>query len=331
MGVMALVSRGNPAAAKLSARISWLTHPHSIGAPIANLVNEVSVMLNIKHILFPVDFSERCCSAVPFVESIAKHYGAKITLLTAMQPMYYGAMGDPFVPVGIDTEELWRGLKERLDTSLTKEFGNLRVERYAELGDPAYVVTHYARTHGVDLIMMPTHGYGPFRRLLLGSVTAKVLHDAQCPVWTAAHVAERPCRDHITCRNILCAVDTTANSVSLMKWVNEFAKETGATVRMVHVVPGTGGLPSRQMNCEFQEAMRKEARQAIERLEGYADLKAPLCVTDGNVAESVSEEARRHKADLVVIGRGTLHETLGRLRTHAYGIIRQSPCPVLSV
>ena len=34
---------------------------------------------------------------------------------------------------------------------------------------------------------MPTHGFGPLRRFLLGSVAAKVLHDAQCPVWTSVH------------------------------------------------------------------------------------------------------------------------------------------------
>jgi hypothetical protein len=41
---------------------------------------------------------------------------------------------------------------------------------------------------GADLIMMPTYGMGSFRRHLIGSVTAKVLHDVACPVWTAAHV-----------------------------------------------------------------------------------------------------------------------------------------------
>ena len=39
---------------------------------------------------------------------------------------------------------------------------------------------------------MPTHGYGPFRRFILGSNTAKVLHDADCPVWTGVHVEEIP-------------------------------------------------------------------------------------------------------------------------------------------
>jgi nucleotide-binding universal stress UspA family protein len=43
------------------------------------------------------------------------------------------------------------------------------------------------------------------------------------------------------------------------------------------------------------------------------------------------KEADTTSPDLIVIGRGVLHETLGRLRTHAYGIIRHAPCPVLSV
>ena len=59
-------------------------------------------------------------------------------------------------------------------------------------GDASEVITKYAAEHGTDLIMMPTHGYGVFRGLLLGSVTAKVLHDAVCPVWTAVHVEETP-------------------------------------------------------------------------------------------------------------------------------------------
>ncbi len=61
-------------------------------------------MPNIKHILFPIDFSERCCGAVPFVESMANHYDARITLFTAMQPMYYAAMGDLFLPEVVNLE-----------------------------------------------------------------------------------------------------------------------------------------------------------------------------------------------------------------------------------
>jgi nucleotide-binding universal stress UspA family protein len=179
--------------------------------------------------------------------------------------------------------------------------------------------------------MMPTHGYGPFRSLLLGSVTAKVLHDVECPVWTAAHIAEPPFRHHVACRNILCAVDGAPSSVALMEWARDLATDCDATLRLVHVIPGMEGGVTRQMDRQFEEEIRKESRETIERLEESADIQAPLCVTAGNVADRVREEARRHGADLVVIGRGTLQETLGRLRTHAHGIIRQSPCPVLSV
>ncbi len=288
-------------------------------------------MLKINHILFPIDFSERCCAAVPFVESMARRYGARITLLSVAQPFYYAAMGDPSGPLVVDTEELWRDLQARLDNSLAKDFPGLRVERIAELGDPAQVITDFAHTQAIDLIMMPTHGYGPFRNLLLGSVTAKVLHDAKCPVWTATHVAEPLCRDHIACRQILCAVDGTPNSVCLMQWAGKLSEDTGATLRLVHVIPGMGGVLSRGIDREFEQEMRKEANQTIERLQESAGVKAPICVAVGNVSETIREEARRHGADLVVIGRGAVHGTFGRLRTHAHGIIRQSPCPVLSI
>jgi nucleotide-binding universal stress UspA family protein len=288
-------------------------------------------MQDIKHILFPIDFSERCCGAVPFVEAMASRYRAKTTLLSAIPPFYYGAMGDPSGGVVVDSEELLRDRQATLDSSLTKEFAHLRVERVAELGDPAQVITDFARTQDVDLIMMPTHGYGPFRSLLLGSVTAKVLHDVECPVWTAAHVAEAPRGKHVACLNILCAVDGTPKSVALMKWAAELAMDSNATLRLVHVIPAMEGNLTRPMDREFEEELRLEARQSIGRLQESAGVNVPLCVTAGDIAGCVREEARRHGADLVVIGRGTLQETLGRLRTHAYGIIRQSPCPVLSV
>jgi nucleotide-binding universal stress UspA family protein len=126
-------------------------------------------------------------------------------------------------------------------------------------------------------------------------------------------------------------VDETPKSVPLMKWANELSKATGAALRLVNVVPGMEGWPARQFDHQFEEDMRQEARKQITHLQMSAGVRAPLCVAVGSVAEGVREEARRHEADLILIGRGMLHETLGRLRTHSYGIIRQSPCPVLSV
>jgi nucleotide-binding universal stress UspA family protein len=289
-------------------------------------------MTAIKHILFPIDFSERCCAAAPFVDAMASRYNAKVTLISVAQPMYYAGMGDPGGPLLIGTDTILSDLVDRLDHALVSEFSHLEVERVAEIGETARVITDFAHSNKVDLIMMPTHGYGPFRRLLLGSVTAKILHDAECPVWTAAHVEERPCQSHLACRNILCAVDGTPKSVDLLRWAGSLAGDVGASLRLVHVVTDASRSHSHNFDPGHDADLRENARQEIFQFQKEAGVSnVPLCIVAGSVADGVQEEAQRHGADLLVIGRGSLHETIGRLRTHSHAIIRQSLCPVLSV
>jgi len=118
--------------------------------------------------------------------------------------------------------------------------------------------------------------------------------------------------------------------VSLIQWAGEFAADAGAALRIIHVIPGMQGLPARQMDGEFQQDMREQASHLIERLELAAGFRAPISIAAGSVVEEICVEAAR-SADLLVIGRGAIQENLGRLRAHAYAIIRQSPCPVVSV
>jgi nucleotide-binding universal stress UspA family protein len=288
-------------------------------------------MLNFKHILFPIDFSERCCGVVPFVESMARRYSATVTLLSVAQPFYYSAMGDATgEAVVINTDQLLENLKAAL-AALTSQFEGLAVDRVAELGDPAHGIADFAHTHGVDLIMMPTHGYGPFRRLLLGSVSSKVLHDVKCPVWTAAHVAEVPSRERADYRIMLCAVDNSPAAIPLIQFANRFSHDCGAALRLIHVIPGMEAGLARQLDLEFEAGMRAEAHQAMTRLVREAGVNALLDVAAGNVGDQVRDFAMRCGAHLVVIGRGAIHESLGRLRSHSHAIIRQSPCPVFSV
>ena len=96
-------------------------------------------------------------------------------------------------------------------------------------------------------------------------------------------------------------------------------------------IPAVEAWPERQLDVEFQETLRKQAREEIEKTLKAAGLDASLCIVAGGVPASIREEARRHNADLVIIGRGVMHETLGRLRTHTHAILRESPCPVISI
>ena len=136
-----------------------------------------SDMLQIKRILFPLDFSEQTYATAPFVGAMASRFGAQLILLSVV----------PGESALTDAAPLMEDLEPRMDGVFRKAFAHLDVKRIVELGEPAEVIARFADTQGVDIIMMPTHGYGPLRRLLLGSVTAKVVHDAQCPVWTNVH------------------------------------------------------------------------------------------------------------------------------------------------
>lgn len=284
-------------------------------------------MPSFNNILFPVDFSARCEGAVPFVEDMARRNGAKVTLLSTAQPYYPAVMEAPL----IDPQEVLQELKAALDAAFTDKFKGIEVNRVALLGEAAHEIVCWVRKHGTELVMMPSHGYGPFRRLLLGSVTAKVLHDSPCPVWTTAHTGSTPDLQHLGLKKIMCAIDNTEDSLNVMRFAASFAKDVGASLRLVNVVPGVEAWPERQMDVEFEEQLRENAIKRIQELEASANIDAPVCVAVGPIADCVAEEADRHGADLLVIGRGAIHETLGRLRTHVYGLIRLSPCPVLSV
>jgi nucleotide-binding universal stress UspA family protein len=288
------------------------------------------VMPQIKNILFPVDFSDRTCSASSFVVSFMKRFSAKATLLHVVEPVPYAAYAVE-TPMVVDLEALQSDAQEYLERSLIREFEGLPVKRVVEVGEAAEVITRFAESDNSDLIMMPTHGYGPFRRFLLGSVASKVLHDARCPVWTAAHAEEPPLKQHVSCRSVLCAVDGSDNSLSVLQWASEFAKDAEATLRLVHVIPGPGEWLGRTVDVDFEGELRKQARTMIEKLANSAGIDAPICIGVGDIGPTIKKEAVGHGADLVIIGRGTLHEKLGRLRAHSYQIVRTAPCPVISV
>ena len=207
------------------------------------------------------------------------------------------------------------------------------MNRIAVLGDPAQEIVDWVRTNNVDLVMMPSHGYGPFRQLLLGSVTAKVLHDVPCAVWTTAHTGTAPDLQHMALNKILCAVDATPESANVMRSAAVLAKDVGADLRLVTVVPGVEAWPERQMDVEFEEQLRENAKQRMAELQASVNesFMLPVCVAVGPVADSVAQEAERHGADAcccaLVIGRGAIHETLGRLRTHC---LRLDPSLALS-
>lgn len=288
-------------------------------------------MRAFQKILFPIDMSDTCTATAPFVEAMAKRYNADLTLLHVLEmpsgviPDWYGGA----VPV-IDTSAIWQAETEAAQSYLTDKFQGLQVHRVVIEGDAAQTIDDYARENGIDLIMMPTHGYGLFRTLLLGSVTAKVLHDTACPVWTGVHVEDAPAVSP-EFATVLCAVDRTEDSIPTMRFACQLAQDNDAKLILVHAIPGAEVAPEKYFDTDLRQYLEEDARKTIGQLQQTAGVGAPLCLGAGEVSHVVRDSALGHSADLVVIGRGHATRTLGRLRSNVYSIIREAPCPVISV
>jgi nucleotide-binding universal stress UspA family protein len=195
---------------------------------------------------------------------------------------------------------------------------------------PAAVIKEYVRDQPADLLMMPTRGCGTFRRRLIGSVMAKLLHDLSIPVWTSVHTEEQD-YGHLACQSILCAIDVGPHSVPLMQFACEFGAKCGSVVRLAYAIPVANLRSQEHLNIEFVADRKECARREIARLQREVGTNFEVCIEAGKVSEVIRCAAIHHAADLVVVSRGETAHLKGRLRRHAYAIVRESPCPVLSV
>jgi nucleotide-binding universal stress UspA family protein len=281
--------------------------------------------MNVKHIVFPLDYSEACRRAAPCVEIAARNFGARLSLLHVLGP-FPACAGDMFqflsdsemqMLLSRERDALYSFARQVFSNDIIESSGKFQAVTHLE-GEPAAKIVQYATEHDADLIMMPTHGLGTFRRLLIGSVTAKVLHDAPMPVWTSIHrpqVTESGA--NVFSERILCAIDFGPRSMQVLRTARWLAERLRAKWCVLHAVERDGN--------------EEQARADAMRLLDEAGISAPVCVGYGRAASAIRQHARETGSDLVVIGRGCLTENWGRLRTNVYAIIRESPCPVLSV
>lgn len=251
------------------------------------------------HILFPVAFSPECSRMAPLVASVARKFQSRVTLIHVLE---LSPLASDFAVMQGHFQTLCEELQGRLKVFHAADFEGIETDHVFKTGQAAYEITSFAHAQKVDLIMMPTHGFTRFRQLLLGSVTAAVLHDARCPVWTTAHAEDAPLPEQF--RSVVCAVDMSLSSSSIVEWAEYFAGRFGAELHVVHAGK-TNGVPG--------------VPRAVELID------------PSHIGKSVAAAAEKYKADLLVIGRGRIQGVLGRLRTNAHDIIRMSPCSVMSV
>jgi nucleotide-binding universal stress UspA family protein len=275
-------------------------------------------MFSISRILAPIDFSERCLGILPYARTIGSRYDAELTLLHVVNPVYSIPAAGPFGPAVVSIPpSVFEDATRKLDGFGTDHLQGSRVRRSVYEGDPAEQILAFAKSENTDLIIMPTHGLGVLRRFLIGSITAKVLHDAACPVLTDVHVEPAPRSNSVSFSKILCAVDLGPSSGRALAWAAQFRNDFGARLAVVHAIT------SHKRGSEWEE---------MEALQQAAEVNsAEICIREGEPAKTVCSVASSIGADLLVIGRAVPEHSTDRLRSTAYAIISRSSCPVVSV
>ncbi len=273
----------------------------------------------------------------PLVREMAERFKATVTVLHAVNlaPEYISGPA-PDTPCDSKEgailfspalQEMRAQQEQRLNEFASAHFSGIRHTERIEDGEPAAVIEWVAKCESTDLIMMPTRGLGKFTRLLLGSVTAKVLHDLACPVWTSIHRPDAAQALLGGYRSVVCAIgvnpdDHVFNAASL------FAHTYRAKVSLLYIQS-----PSNEQDQQItaQSIKRRFDRAYLADGGGVAADVSVRVLQGGDIAEAICCAARDEGADLLIVGRGHAREHFSGTLSHLYSIIRESSCPVLSV
>jgi len=302
--------------------------------PVKKASQAGAMPLKIQKILVPVVFADSSRHVVHQAAWLARRFHAELILLHVVTPLNYPAgvfeSGDQITARDLHAHMVQQAQKD-LDQTLGPELDGISVTRVLRRGDPAQEILKAAGEQNVGLIVMSTHGHGVFYRFLLGSVTAKVLHETDCPVWTGAHLEEVHARE-FSLRNLICSVDLSPHNRHTALLAAEMAAAVDATLTLVHITAsvelwGPGGS---SIDPVWKEQIVGFAATEIAKLQQDIGTSAKVIIDSGNVPELLNRAAAKTKADVLVIGHIPGRSHLGD-NGNGYGIIRASNIPVLSV
>ena len=279
-------------------------------------------MLEIKLILCPVDFSEVSASAYRHAISLAEHYRPKLLVQHVVELWRHPTAG--FAASVKLYDDFCQSLCEK-GKKLLQEFvknnthGEIQPELAVHDGTASDSILSFALARKADVIVMGTHGRRGYDRLMLGSVTDRVMRRASCPVLAVCGPAcdsiassTGPGRVHHLSRILFCA-DFSENSERVLEYALSVTAEYDAELTLLHVVEEVASP------VKTEEAVAAAAKQ-LDRLippERCQTLKMRTVVRTGKPYQEIIQFSREAQIDLAVFGSTT------------YRVIQLGPCPVL--
>jgi nucleotide-binding universal stress UspA family protein len=299
------------------------------------------MMPSIKSVLCPVDFSEGSAHALEQAVAVASWYNARLTALHVYSPL----RPVPGLPVDhVPESELQPVRREATAFVASVLPPGTTVDVVVACGQPARTILEQAADLRADVIVMGTHGSSGFERVLLGSVTEKVLRKATCPVLTV------PPRRHVTSQlpfvRVLCAVDFSEWSLAAVELAASLARQSSAALELLHVVewpweeppaPTLAELP-REQAAALLEFRRYVTASATSRLESLVpvDTRTQCVVTTrishGRPYVEILRVAAEENVDLIVLGvHGRRMIDLAMFGSTTNQVVRRATCPVVTL
>jgi len=287
--------------------------------------------VEIKRILCAVDFSDFSAEACRYAFSLAQHYQAKLFFLHVVEMWKYPSAS--FAGTADLYSQYCHSLTSDADEQL-REFVKAHARGGADIeyavregGFASDCVYGFAVERAVDVIVMGTHGRRGFDRLMLGSVTERVVRQAHCPVLS---VRTAPSRDPgtgadegIQLRRILFSTDFSDYANQALDYAASLAAKYNSELMLVHVL---------------EEPDAEAAKRADERLKAFisaetrGNLRVSTSVPSGRAYREIVRLAEEEKADLIVMAvRGHNALDLAVFGSTAYRVIHLASCPVLAV
>jgi nucleotide-binding universal stress UspA family protein len=301
--------------------------------------------LRIKTILVPLDFSQTSMRALKYVIPLAKEYDATIHLVH-VQPADELTTIENAAGLMLTCADAIALMQDRLSEALRNQGRFWPDNCHVVTGRPFEEICKLARQIKADLIVLPTRGLGRLKHVLLGSTAERVVRSAPCPVliprgpkfksvtWNGSSgtVAFEP-------RRILVPVDFSQCSVAGVRYAAHLAKDTGATLRLFHVIfPYTQIFNLDRVRPDLTpliKSARGRARQEMSELMGMSFLQGIPCETEirsGPVIDEIVGESIGRGIDLIVTSThgytGFKRAVIGSVAEH---VVRYAECPVIIV
>lgn len=284
--------------------------------------------VGIHNVLMATDFSRYSNLALNFGLELAHDYQAQAYVVSVIPTDEILLAGpDAYIAAKDATRRDLLELKAELARKCSYVEGK-DYHLYMLEGAVADAILNFAGQRQIDLIVVATHGRSGLGKMLMGSVAEKVFRQSPVPVLTLGpRVNQAGYRKML--RNILVPVDFTAASERAVRYAAALARERQASLTALHVLSSAEmkKVPDR---ARVEQGIKTKLADLLGR---EADgIPHTIRIETGRIQTAILETADKIEADLLVMGVRPWTGILDRLMwPHAYEVVRESPCPVVTV